>query len=40
MVVLRRTRKLAKVLPVSADVVASPPTALGDRYANRLTVDR
>src|SRR3954469_23856624 len=40
MVVLRRTRKLAGFLPVSAADSAQSETALGDWYVNRLTVDR
>jgi hypothetical protein len=40
MVVLRRTQKLAKALPVSASASAQSETALGDWYVNRLTVDR
>jgi len=40
MVVLRRTRKLAKALPASGDIAASSTTALGDWYVNRLSVDR
>lgn len=40
MVVLRRTRKLAGLLPVSAPASAQSETALGDWYVNRLTVDR
>lgn len=40
MVVLRRTQKLAKALPVSAPASAESTTALGDWYVNRLTVDR
>ncbi len=40
MVVLRATRKLAKVLPPSPDALAESDTALGDWYVNRLTVDR
>ena len=40
MVILRRTRKLANVLPVSATPGAHSDTALGDWYVNRLIVDR
>lgn len=40
MVVLRRTRKLERLLPVSASPPAPSDTALGDWYVNRLTVDR
>ena len=40
MVVLRRTQKLAKALPVSAPVSAQSDTALGDWYVNRVTVHR
>lgn len=40
MVVLRATRKLAKVLPPSVDAPTESDTALGDWYVNRVTVDR
>lgn len=40
MVVLRRTRKLARALPVTADASAQSETALGDWYVNQFTVDR
>ena len=40
MVVLRRTRKLQKPLPVSDTASAQSTTALGDWYVNRLSVDR
>lgn len=40
MVVLRRTQKLARALPVSAAASAESTTALGDWYVTRLTVDR
>ncbi len=40
MVILRRTQKLAKPLPLSAPASAQSDTALGDWYVNRLTVDR
>lgn len=40
MVWLRRTTKLASVLPVSAPTSVQSETALGDWYVNRLTVDR
>lgn len=40
MVVLRPTRKLHAVLPVSPGVVAPSDTALGDWYVNRIVVDR
>jgi hypothetical protein len=39
MVVLRRTRKLASALPTSPSRSVASETALGDWYANRLTVD-
>ena len=40
MVVLRRTQKLARPLPVSASASAQSETALGDWYVNRFSVDR
>jgi len=40
MVVLRRTQKLAAVLPISTPVSADSTTALGDCYVNRLTIHR
>jgi hypothetical protein len=40
MVMLRRTRKLERLLPVSGASMPSLDTALGDWYVNRLTVDR
>ncbi len=40
MVVLRRTGKLAGVLPLSAVTSLQSETALGDWYVNRITVDR
>ena len=40
MVVLRRTRKLERILSVSASLPTQSDTALGDWYVNRLTVDR
>jgi hypothetical protein len=40
MVILRPTRKLASLLPASGIVTASPDTALGDWYVNRIVVDR
>src|SRR4051812_35981225 len=40
MVVLRRTRKLQRFLPVSVSSPTQSDTALGDWYVNRLTVDR
>jgi hypothetical protein len=40
MVVLRRTRKLERLLPLSATRAPQSDAALGDWYVNRLTVDR
>lgn len=40
MVILRRTQKLAVMLPAGSDLPARSDTALGDWYANRFTVDR
>lgn len=40
MVVLRPTRKLQSVLPISSSAVAPSDTALGDWYVNRIVVDR
>lgn len=40
MVVLRATRKLAKLLPPAVEAPAESDTALGDWYVNRLTVNR
>jgi hypothetical protein len=40
MVILRPTRKLQRVLPVSRSVAAESTTALGDWYVNRIVVDR
>lgn len=39
-VTLRRTQKLASVLPATIATPPAPDTALGDWYANRLVVDR
>lgn len=39
-VTLRRTQKLAAVLPVTIATPPAPDNALGDWYANRLVVDR
>jgi hypothetical protein len=40
MVILRRTQKLRKLLPVSAAVTPESETALGDWYVNRVMVNR
>jgi hypothetical protein len=40
MVILRPTRKLRDVLPVSEVTSAQSDTALGDWYVNRIVVDR
>jgi hypothetical protein len=40
MVVLRRTQKLARPLPLTNSESAESDTALGDWYVNRLIVDR
>lgn len=40
MVILRATRKLKSVLPVSGPVSACGDPALGDWYVNRIIVDR
>ena len=40
MVILRVTRKMLKMLPMSADDTDTSDTALGDWYVKRLVVDR
>jgi len=40
MVILRPTRKLQSLLPLSSDAGATSDTALGDWYVNRIVVDR
>ena len=40
MVLLRRTEKLARQLPLSSDGATESETALGDWYVNRFIVDR
>jgi hypothetical protein len=40
MVILRPTRKLSALLPVSEAAATTSDTALGDWYVNRLVVDR
>lgn len=40
MVVLRATRKLAKLLRPAVDAPAASDTALGDWYVNRVTISR
>ena len=39
-VILRRTEKLADVLPISAGVPVESDTGLGDWYVNRIVHDR
>jgi hypothetical protein len=40
MVILRPTRRLRSLLPVTETPLLASDTALGDWYVNRITVDR